>query len=233
MKSETLNKVLNTAKFPNIEKNTELYKYYSQQCEELKRINIKSIQLEDFIEYIRTSKNFEMLKSSLNNIKKEYLYISLMHGYLHNERVALFSYYLASKLQLNERDLQLSLYAAMYHDIGRSNDCEDKYHGHESANKLEKLNLDIDSEEMNILKTIITCHSLPDDMFEIIAKENNIKDFTRTKTLFTILKDADGLDRTRLEYSYIRIDFLRNNISKSLIPLAYKIFNFYKLIKKD
>ena len=233
MESCTSTKVFEKDSFPNIEENIELYKYYIQQCEELKEQKIEAIELEDFISYIINSNNFEIFKVSLDNIKKEFLYTSVTHGILHNERVALFSYYLSSKLQLSVRDIQLSLYSAMYHDIGRSNDFEDKYHGMESANKLELLNLDLDAEELNILKTIITCHSLPDEMFETIAIENNIQDFNRTKTLFKILKDADGLDRVRLEYPYVRTDLLRNELSLQMIPLAYKLIKVYLEIQKQ
>ena len=95
------------------------------------------------------------------------------------------------------------------------------------------LNLDLDEEELNILKTIITCHNIPDEMFETIARENNIQDFNRTKILFKILKDADGLDRVRLEYPYVRMDFLRNDLSLQMIPLAYKLIKTYWEIQKD
>lgn len=228
MKSNTLTKVFETDRFASIDKNNWLFGYYQDQCQELQDKNLEAIKLEDFVSCIKNSQYFAAYQYSVDNVKREFLYRSVHHGFLHNERVSLFAFYLSEQLQLSFRDIQLSLYAALYHDIGRSNDGEDEYHGLASANKLELLNLDVTDEELNILKTIITCHSLPDERFETIARKNNVQDINRTTTLFKILKDADALDRVRLGYPYIIMDMLRNELSLKLIPLAYQLIYFYQ-----
>ncbi|MBE5738142.1 MAG: hypothetical protein E7354_00180 [Clostridiales bacterium] len=230
MKSKTLNALFTSTNFPDMDTKTILYEYYTYQCKELKENNIKCINLKDFLNTIKDSKEYKLFTDNIDNIQKEFLYTSKTHGYLHNERVALFSYYLALNNNLDTRDIQLSLYAAMYHDIGRIDDSRDIYHGLNSAIKLANLKLDITQEEMNILKTIITCHSLHDEWFDTIAKENQIQDYNRTKTLFNILKDADGLDRARLGCPHIAEDFLRNKVAIQMIPVAYQIINFYNHI---
>ena len=227
MKSITLTKVLETNSFPKIEGSSYLRYYYQQQCDELNNRRIEAIKLEDFLSDIRNSDDFETFRECLDSLKREFLYSSETHGVLHNERVALFSFYLSSKLKLSARDVRLALYAACYHDIGRRNDWEDDCHGLASAEKLDSLQLDVTDEELNILKTIITCHSLPDERFDAIAQANKIQDWTRTRTLFAILKDSDALDRVRLGYPYIILELLRNDLTLHMIPLAYELMNFY------
>ena len=176
---------------------------------------------------IKNSPNFSTFEQLLNDIKKEFLYKSQTHGILHNERVSLFSFYIANTLKLSIRDVELSLFASMYHDIGRTNDLLDNSHGLKSAQKLPNLGLHLTDEELKILQTIITCHSIDDKNFAEIAKKNGVKDFKRANTLFNILKDSDALDRVRLPYPCVRLDMLRTEVSKQLVPLSYKLFNFY------
>ena len=51
MKSSTLTKLFKMDSFPNIDKNFEMYKYYIQQCEEVKAQKYNIIVLKKF--YIR------------------------------------------------------------------------------------------------------------------------------------------------------------------------------------
>ena len=83
-------------------------------------------------------------------------------------------------------------------------------------------------EELNILKTVITCHSLSDDKFDFIASRNEIKDIERTRKIFCILKDSDALDRLRLNNPFIRIDLIRTESAKKLILFAYELYFNYK-----
>ena len=60
----------------------------------------------------------------------------------------------------------------------------------------------------NLLKTIVTCHSIDDEYFESVAKKNNIEDIDRCRKMLNVLKDSDALDRIRLEDPYIKIDLM-------------------------
>ena len=52
------------------------------------------------------------------------------------------------------------------------------------------------------------------------------------KKMFKLLKDSDALDRTRLEYPYINLSYLRFSESKSLVPLSYLLeFNLRRKLK--
>ena len=224
MKSIKLNNLINKNEY-NIN-SSSLEKLYTVQKEELETRNIKTYTVKEFIETIKSSKNFNLFKHTLNNIKKEYLYKSTTHGISHNERVALYSYFLAEKLKLNKKDTLIAIYAAMYHDIGRVNDDEDRLHGFLSAKKLEQLELDITNNDFKLLQTIITFHSINDDEFYEMIKDYKNKE--RITTLFKILKDSDALDRTRLAFlDSIDLNYIRLEDSLKLVPLAYEIFYLY------
>ena len=163
--------------------------------------------------------------SSINTNK---LYQSYIHGINHNIRVSIFALIISIYENININDFKLIIEAAKYHDIGRRNDLEDREHGLLSSKKLDFLNNIYSDDELIYLKTIIRCHSLNDNMFLDIAEENNISDIERCRRMYNILKDSDALDRVRLEYPYIKIDLLRTNTAKRLIPFAYELYENYK-----
>ncbi|MFA5603676.1 MAG: HD domain-containing protein [Bacilli bacterium] len=170
----------------------------------------------------------------LSSIKTNYLYDSKIHGLYHSEKVFLFAYIIAKAENLNPVDLQIITDAALYHDIGRINDCEDTLHGLCSANRVGNvINNDIykDKENLNILKAIIDGHSVNDSRRDCFIEDYEIKESDRYYKLYNILKDADALDRNRF-YSYndcfLDERYLRTDMSKKLIVLSKEINDFYK-----
>lgn len=148
-----------------------------------------------------------------------------IHGVLHSKRVLLLAYIISLYQKLNYRDLQIILTAAKYHDIGRMNDKYDKKHGIKSFKKMQKLGLiyeEWDEEDINILQYIIENHCISDEEGIKKINEYQIQDRDRALLLYKILKDADGLDRVRLED--LDINYLRLPISKSLVMCAYEIY---------
>lgn len=229
MNLEKIFDFFNLDDYKDLDKESENHQYYEKQKEEVKKANIKQYSLEEFIKTIKNSKNFSFFKENLKNIKQEFLYQSPIHGITHNIRVSFFTFFLAEKLKLSVKDLKLALYAAFYHDIGRRNDDVDDAHGSLSALKLDKLQLNIDEEESNILKCIITAHSLSDKVYEKVVNKYKIKDLERCKLLYQILKDSDALDRVRLELPYIGLNYLRVKTSLSLITTSYQLEYNFKL----
>ena len=208
--------------------------FYKSQSKDLKLRGEKSYSIKDVIIDIKCSSRFSLLKNELNKIKKEFIYKSDGHGLNHNERVALFTFYLANAQHLSDRDLKLALYGAFYHDIGRRHDYTDDYHGEKSAELICNLGLNITDEEMDILKTVVTCHSLDDSRFESIVKKNKVKNVKRCEVLFKILKDSDALDRVRLDENPVVIpSMLRFDESRRIILAAYQLFENYEQIKES
>lgn len=197
-------------------------------------------------EYIDNLENFnkeEFLKI-LNDIDKEQLYDSPIHGLYHSEKVLLFSYLIGKHYNLNEQDMRIICDAAKYHDIGRVGDDENKFHGNNSSEKIDLVIKYGDEYEQALLKAIMSEHSRPDneadrsfdDFFwsfedddpnyseEKIAHYKKRYDF-----LYKVLKDADALDRFRLIGTCAALDEkkLRLDYSKDLISMAEEINDKY------
>lgn len=184
-----------------------------------------------YIELLECSTYIDNIK----NIKKDWLYKSKFHGLYHSEKVAFHCCVLGMLKHLSDEDMQIIIDAGLYHDIGRSNDNEDNFHGYVSANKIDEIingNPIYDVlENRNILKAIIDGHSRNEDKKEITAEDYDIVDYERYSLLYDILKDADALDRTRfnsLDSIYLNEKYLRLDESKKLISIATSLNNYYR-----
>ena len=207
------------------------YKFYKQAQETLKEKNISQIKILELTNIIKTSYLLDDYKQLMSDFNTKILYKSNIHGINHNIRVAFYTFIIYTVEKINKDDFKIVIEAAKYHDIGRINDCEDKTHGKRSSESLNFLINKYSDEELNILKSIIECHSLNDIELINITNKNGVKDFNRCKKLLEILKDSDGLDRVRLEYPFVNVDYIRTNTAKRLILIAYKIYNNYKKVR--
>lgn len=179
------------------------------------------------------------LTNILKGIQKHKLYRSQIHGLYHSEKVLLFAYLIGKKMNLNPVDFQILIDAAIYHDIKRENDFEDAFHGYVSAQNIENVidnKIYEDETNLKILKAIIDIHSQDDKnaLNNFYNYDIDEEEYERYKMLYSILKDADALDRTRfVETSMATLNpkFLRLDFSKSLISLAKDInLMYYEVI---
>jgi len=208
------------------------YKFYQQAKNTLKEKNISQIKILELIDIIKTSHLLSEYKQLMNDFNTKILYKSDIHGINHNIRVAFYTFIISTVEKISNDDFKLVIEAAKYHDIGRINDREDKTHGQRSSESLDFLKNKYSNEDLNVLKSIIECHSLNDEELINITNKNKVKDFDRCKKLLEILKDSDGLDRVRLEYPFVNVDFIRTNTAKKLILTSYEIYNnYFYLIK--
>lgn len=192
--------------------------------------------------YLSDLEKEEYLKI-INGIKEDQLYKSKIHGLFHSEKVCLFAFIIAKRLELNETDMQIIIDAALYHDIGRQNDTNDSIHGYASAYRIDRVldnKIYKDEENLNMLKSIIDSHSVDDEhsdnsfgyYFDYEGDKGLIDGpiYDRFIRLNNILKDADGLDRNRFVDGYcFGLDerFLRLAESKKLIQLSREINDLY------
>lgn len=201
--------------------------------------NVKIIECEPFIESIGVSKKMQLERISISLFKNSCfgrVYEDLLkliddrlfhnprgiHGVDHTKRVLFLSLMIASHLnefnKFNQNMIYSIGYAAIYHDIGRSNDYVDLSHGSKSWDKVQELNLlqnkKLNYKEIQFIKEAIIGHSKPDESIH----SNNI--------IYKVLKDADGLDRIRI--NDFNSKFLRLDVSRSLIDISsYIYFNKY------
>lgn len=204
--------------------------------------NEKDIEYQKFIKKYPQYKLEELLKlqkdnlvsiiEEIDNIKKEFIYDSYIHGIRHNARVLFFSYIICYFENITGSDYKIIIDDAKYHDIGRVDDEIDPIHGLRSANMIDKVLDNYNDEDKRYLKGIMEIHSVSEIKNEdrICSKYNlNIDRFRR---LYEVLKDADNLDRVRLDW-YLKSDFtwldpnyLRCDTSKKMITLAYEVNHY-------
>ena len=193
-------------------------------------LNTKQLDTNKLFSYFKENNLLPYLLKKISEIKLEYLYISECHGKNHNLRVMIYTLYLSNILKLSDIDKEIVMNAAIYHDIGRINDNIDDNHGKRSANNIIKV-IPNNYKDLNMLKAIIELHSIDDNYFNEIALKYNIKDLKRFKILYSILKDADALDRVRLSYksnnSSLNISYLRLNETLSLIKAAHQLNEYF------
>ena len=222
--------VLQEMKLDKIDNTNKKYKYYQKA----KDTEIKHYTDEDIKELISSSNLLDIYFRQMKDFDTTILYKSEGHGIHHNIRVCLFAFIISTNEKVNSRDFNLIMEACKYHDIGRENDLEDPCHGKRSADNISFLKDKYTEEELNYIKTIITCHSLNDKEFEKVAIKNKVKDLARCKKMHEILKDSDGLDRVRLHYPFVNIKYLRTSAAKRMIPYAHELFyNYNNILNKS
>ena len=212
--------------FIQIDIKNKKYKYYQKAKETLK----EQYALKNIKDIINASNLTNIYLKHMQDFNTIILYKSDGHGINHNIRVCLFAYIISSNEKISDRDFELIMEACKYHDIGRINDLEDKEHGKRGADNLAFLEDKYSKEELNYIKTIVTCHSLNDKEFNKIAIKNGIKEIERCKKMHEILKDSDGLDRVRLRYPYVNEKYIRTESAKRMIVFAHELFYNYEII---
>lgn len=146
-----------------------------------------------------------------------------MHGVPHTLRVLVHAVELARALDVAAWEVESVTLAALWHDIGRTDDRADYYHGAKSAGKAVGLNLHRGVAPRVLAATLfaVTHHSGSEEHAERGILQLDAPEATRR--IFRILKDADGLDRVRfdgLDPRYLRLAPSRGRIARAHDLLA-------------
>ncbi|MBP2015533.1 HD domain-containing protein [Anaerococcus degeneri] len=177
-----------------------------------------------FIDDFVKSDYFEILKDSYKRLNTHILFDSHIHGQDHIERVIFFAHLLAFHYKLDQRDTDVLRNAASLHDTKRVNDGWDTEHGHRAA--LESISYSYaDKADDRVIQAVIAAHSTDDKIMDETIREfiKDTDDFERTKRLAKLFKDADGLDRVRI--NHLDPAYLRNDFSKDLVDFAYDLYD--------
>lgn len=106
--------------------------------------------------------------------------------------------------------------AVIYHDIGRTNDDVDDSHG--------KASRDIYAADRKHENPgtgfLIEYHCLDDAVARRDLEALSLPNVDRIWLLYTILKDADALDRVRFGLRYLNPKYLRNDTAHKILPVA-------------
>ena len=148
-----------------------------------------------------------------------------IHGVNHVRRTLLIAFLMASFDQLSTTQVRILGYASVYHDIGRTHDGVDDYHGYASYKKVIKLGLlnDQKATEVGMIKELIERHAISDkNAFSLKSVNEDMQD--EVNFLLRYFKDADGLDRVRL--GDLNADYLRTDTAKKMTLVAHQILKY-------
>jgi len=159
-----------------------------------------------------------------------------IHALSHTKRVLLLSLILAHLEQLSGQDRDLICQAAIYHDIGRVTDGYDTGHGIASYRKMAGKGLleRVPAEEHETIRFIIEKHAVADKAALKQLSKYDLNDIEHTLKLYNIFKDADGLDRVRI--NDLNPDYLRSPSAHKLLLLAHQLYRtpqFEQLLTKQ
>ena len=251
---EKIHKTIN--EFNTKKKNPYRDKKFGQAVSEFQIQGLQQLELKEELQNITTSDTGKYFRQKFEQIDKEPIIEKGIHGINHNNRVAVLSMIIAEREGIFEQDIDnrakdILLSAAYYHDIGRKKGIiTDNFgpHSKNSARKINKMDLtysngkQYSNEDKRILQAVIQAHEGKDkDMMKICEKykipEENI-DYTMK--LMTILKDADALDRVRIDANlpiYMQTDlnpkYLRTNTSKQLLNASYQLETLSEKVEFD
>ncbi len=145
-----------------------------------------------------------------------------VHGVGHIRRTLLLSLLMARMDNLSEQHTRILAYASVYHDIGRTHDGVDDYHGYASYQKVmtQSLLSHVETSEVSIIKELIERHAINDHQaFSMDSLEEPLK--SEVCFLLRYFKDADGLDRVRL--GDLKAKYLRTDIARGMPIVAQQL----------
>lgn len=171
----------------------------------------------------------EMLREAFDALNWDALYLSHVHGFGHIERTMIHGAICAAAENLPSAETRLLLLMCSYHDTGRENDFLDAAHGARSAVKLEALT-GLTGEDLKEAMAGIEAHSVNDRLMDEILDKYAPKDRDRARLLAEMLKDADGLDRVRI--NDLNVKFLRRPASPGRGGFAQELFDRYVAAEK-
>lgn len=145
---------------------------------------------------------------------------SSIHTKDHEKRVLLFALIIGEEKHISTRDMEILAAAAAFHDTRRQSDGPDVGHGLRGARHYKEFAKNKTIPFYPLSYTIMAYHDRDDkEGYDEFQKENSLKG----ALLYSIFKDADGLDRYRISQTAFDPRFLRTDEAKELVPLAKKL----------
>ena len=153
------------------------------------------------------------------------------HDAEHSLRVLFMALFLANHEQVTKTEMKQLAEAAIYHDVGRTDEYTNEEHGAASAAIYQK-----DGGSDKAVSFIIRSHCIEDSEAELCAKkEFSAKTCPKVIRLLGILKDADALDRVRFgiaktaDSDGLDVRYLRNEYATEMVSIATKAEGYLEL----
>lgn len=231
--------------FNHKKKNPYRDKKFGTAVADFQRQGLEQLKLKDELEEITTGEIGAFFRKKEKHIDKSHVIQKGIHGISHNDRVALLTMIIAKNEGVLEGDTDnrtkdILLTAAYLHDIGRK---VGKFafnvgpHAKRSAKKINKIHVrymngqPYTEEDKNILKAVVEAHEGKDEIMDKLCGKYHISEEDKgyTKRLMTILKDADALDRVRIDFNKgimitdLNPQYLRTDTAKRLLDASYQL----------
>lgn len=160
----------------------------------------------------------------LDELRLDALFKSPIHGKGHIMRVMALGALLALHAQADTDMTRLLMLACAYHDVGRVDDSYDEEHGMRSAAKVAGLT-GCTGARLACLQAAVEAHSRPDPLMNEVLAKYGADGLPAARPLALLLKDADGLDRVRL--NMLDAAYLRHAFSARLERAAWQLWRAY------
>lgn len=176
------------------------------------------------LSYINFTENdIELIKKNVKEVFSYYKGRNPKHNINHIIKVLLFAILLSKMKNLSNSNKEVLMESIKYHDVSRTNDSMDRFHGTNSATfYLKKYG---SSVKKRVVAFIIEYHEMIDDigLIKTLLKKYNLQYSEKLVFLANILKDADALDRLRFSNPYVTLNpnYLRIDSSKVILQFAY------------
>lgn len=172
-----------------------------------------------------------------------------IHGKDHSNRVMILSMMIAQKEGLLDNDIDdrikdILITSSAFHDIGRIGN--NGPHASRGSRKIKKMNLTYSNgksyslEDKNLVRALVEGHEgKPDKIYKLINKYNlNTPEYKELAIILnSVLRDADALDRVRIDKKHFGYKvnlnpwYLVNDSSKQLLNVSYELENLTKKVK--
>ena len=165
----------------------------------LKRFTDELIQ-----KYGLTQEDKDMIVRLVNIAIDDRLYTDTKdynHDLKHIERVLMYVKMIINKMDNPNINEEWLLLAALYHDVGKTHGASSKDHGIVGASYFKKMMQGkLDPKDINTVCLLIYQHADEADTISFDDSEYTIEEKNSIQLMSDILKDADALDRNRLNY---------------------------------
>lgn len=203
---------------------------YPEQVQNIARLDLPGFQeIEPLLEMSGLRQYY---RQCLSLLKPDYFHRPQgIHGQLHARRVLLLLLLLAYHEQgWTELPHWLTL-AALYHDIGRSNDNFDPEHGRSSYQKALSLGLlqDLEPAELEMTRFVMETHCLEDKEAYRLLNDYQVHDSNCLRIMYELFKDADALDRIRI--NDLDVAHLRTQVAHQMLLVARDLLDHPELLE--
>lgn len=154
--------------------------------------------------YGLTSRDKTVIKFLVDKAIEEKLYTDTkdyQHNLKHIERVIVYARMIMNKLDSVLINEEILMYATLYHDIGKTIGASNQEHGLVGSEKFKEIMKDkMNDKEIDIISKLIFQHASEENVIDFTNSTYSISEQQEIQLMSNVLKDADALDRNRLNY---------------------------------